>query len=253
VTLAGALGSALLLALPLDGAARGRPLVSLSAVPARVELAGRASESVTVTNFGSTRVLVSARAGSLAVDLRGRPSLVAKRTAPRSAAPWLSLSPRELSLPAGGTAVLRVESRVPARAEPGDHHAVVLLATRPAAVGAVGIRMRLGVRVAVRVPGVVVRRLGVVALRVRRQGRMRMLEATLANGGNITETLSSSRVAISLQVRGGPVVRLAIDRRELLPGRRGIAVARYRGALRGRVRVVAAVDGASARAFWIRL
>jgi hypothetical protein len=253
VTLAGALGSALLLALPLDGAARGRPLVSLSAVPARVELVGRASESVTVTNFGSTRVLVSARAGNLAVDLRGRPSLVARRTAPRSAAPWLSLSPRELSLPAGGTALLRVESLVPMRAEPGDHHAVVLLSTRPAALGAVGVRMRLGVRVAVRVPGVVVRRLGLVALRVRRHGRVRTLEATLANGGNVTETLSSARVAISLHVPGRPVVRLGIDRRELLPGRRGIAVVRYRGPLRGRVRAVVSIDGAAGRTFWIRL
>lgn len=253
MTLAAALGSALLLALPLDGAARDRPLVSLSAVPARVELTGRASASVAVTNFGSTQVLVSARAGSLAVDLRGRPSLVAKRTATRSAAPWVSLSPRELSLPAGGTAVLRVDSRVPKRAEPGDHHAVVLLATRPAAVGAVGVRMRLGVRVAVRVPGVVVRRLGVQALRVRRRARLRVIEATVANYGNVTETLTRSRVAVSLHRGGGPVVRLAIERRELLPGTRGIAVARYRGPLRGRVRVVVAVDSAVRRAFWARL
>ncbi len=253
MTVAGALGSALLLALPLDGAARGRPVVSLSAVPARVELVGRGSESVTVTNFGSARVLVSARAGSLAVDLRGRPSLVARRTAPRSAAPWLSLSPRELSLAAGSSAVLRVESRVPVRAEPGDHHAVVLLATRPAAVGAVGVRMRLGVRVAVRVPGAVVRRVGVLGLRVRRQGRVRTLEATLANSGNVTETLTPSRVAISLHSGGSPVVRLGIERRELLPSRRGLAVARYRGPLRGRVRAVVAVEGTAGRAFWVRL
>jgi hypothetical protein len=253
VTLAGALGSALLVALPLDGAARERPVVSLSAVPARVELEGKATESVAVTNFGSTRVLVSARAGSFTVDLRGRPALVARRTAPRSAASWLSLQPREFSIAPGSTAVLHVESRVPARAEPGDHHAVLLLATRPTGAGRVGVRMRLGVRVAVRVPGAVVRRLEVRGLRVRRQGRTRILEATLANLGNVTEALSSSRLTVSLLVRSRPVARLGIERRELLPGKHGLVVARYRGQLRGRVQARVDVDGAVRRAFWIRL
>ncbi len=246
------LGSALLVALPLDGAARERPVVSLSAVPARVELEGKATESVAVTNFGSTRALVSARAGSFTVDLRGRPALVARRTTPRSAASWLSLRPRELSIAPGSTAVLHVESRVPARAEPGDHHAVLLLATRPTGAGRVGVRMRLGVRVAVRVPGVVVRRLAVRALRVRRQGRTRILEATLANLGNVTEAVSSSRLTVSL-VRGGLVARLGIERRELLPGKHGLVVARYRGLLRGRVQARVDVDGATRRVFWIRL
>ena len=253
MTLAAAFVSALLVALPHDGAGREQPVVSLSAVPARVDLEGKATESVAVTNFGSTRVVVSARAGSFTVDLRGRPALVARRTAPRSAASWLSLRPRELSISPGSTAVLHVESRVPARAEPGDHHAVLLLATRPTGAGRVGVRMRLGVRVAVRVPGVVVRRLAVRALRARRQGRTRILEATFANLGNVTEALSSARVSVSLLVRGRPITRLGIERRELLPGKHGLVVARYRGPLRGRVYARVDVDGAIKRGFWVRL
>ena len=63
-----------------------------------------------------------------------------------------------LSIAPGGKAELEVAARVPARARPGDHHALVLLATRPSHVGGVGVRMRLGVRVSVRVPGKIVRR-----------------------------------------------------------------------------------------------
>ena len=231
-----------------SGSARERPVVSLSASPARVVTEPGRVQVISLRNFASTQASVSARAGGVALDLRGRPRLVG-RTAASS---WLGLAPRELSVRAGGTAELRVEAHVPRNAEPGDHHAVVLLATRTAEADGVGVRMRIGVRVVVRVPGRIVRRLGVRGLAVRRSGRVRVLEVALANGGNVTETLPRGRIAIVLRGRSGSA-RLLARRRELLPHSRGVVSVTYRGRERGAVSAVVELDGRVVRTFRIRV
>ena len=49
----------------------------------------------------------------------------------RSAQSWLTFRASALSIAAGGSAELRGRRARPARARPGDHHALVLLVTRP--------------------------------------------------------------------------------------------------------------------------
>ena len=229
------------------GTSRERPLASLSASPTRIALSGSNRASVTLTNFGASRAQVSVGRGSFTLDLRGRPSV--GRPGARSAQSWLAFRPSALSIAPGGRAVLEVAARIPARTRPGDHHALVLLATRPSRVGGVGVRMRLGVRVAVRVPGKVVRRVAVRGLRVRRSGRSRNLDVTLANLGDLIET---SAVTIVLFQRGG-VERVHAELREVLPRTRAILAARYAGRLRGSVIARVEVDGVPRRSFRVRL
>ena len=233
------------------GLARARPLVSLSASPARIALGGRGRVPIEVTNVGASRVVVGAAPRSFALDVRGRPALV--RGGRRTAARWLRLRPRSVVIPAGGTRILELTSRPPSRAEPGDHHALVLLSTRPAGAGRVGVRMRLGVRVVVRVPGKVVRRLLVQSLRVRRSRRGRILDVSLANRGNVTERISPGRARVTLIAGRRVVSRVRLAQREVLPGARAVVSARYRGPTRGRVVARVEIRGAAPRSFWIRL
>ena len=230
-----------------DGTGRERPLASLSASPTRIALSGTSRASVTLTNYGATRARVSVGRGSFTLDLRGRPAV--GRPGVRSAQSWLSFRPSALSIAPGGKAELQVAARVPARARPGDHHALLLLVTRPSRVGGVGVRMRLGVRVAVRAPGKVVRRVVVRGLRVRRSGRARRLDVTLENLGDLIET---KVVNVVLSARGR-VDRVHAETREVLPWTRAILTARYVGQLRGRVFARVEVDGVARRSFRLRL
>lgn len=228
-----------------------RPVVSLSASPARLALAGEAGARITLRNFGRSRVLVDVTAGNVLLDVRGRPALARSRV--RSAASWLRVRPRRVLLAPGAAASVDVWSTVPRAAEPGDHHAVVLFTTRPQQARRVAVRMRVGVRVVVRAPGTVVRRLAVRNVRVRRRGRVRFLDVGLANLGNVTEAVAPGRVVVSLLVRGRIVARVRVERRELLPHSYGIATGRYVGRVRGRVLARVSAAGARRRAFWIRL
>lgn len=229
---------------------RGRPVVSLSASPARLIVTSGVQRTIRLTNFGTSRVTVDSSLSGVAVDVRGRPKLVSRSTAGRNAAAWLRVHPRRLTIPSRGSAVINVGVRVPRRAQPGDHHAAVVLATRPLDRGRVSVRMRLAVRVSVRAPGRVRRRLEIRGLTVRRVGRTRLLELRLANRGNVTEKLAG-RVTIALAGRNA--VRVGAARRELLPGRLGVLVAVYRGTARGVVPVRVAVRDAGSRTFRIRL
>jgi hypothetical protein len=230
------------------GTARERPVVSMSASPARVVTEPGGVQVVSLRNFAASAASVSARAGGVALDLRGRPRLVG-RTAASS---WLGLSPRELTVRAGGAAELRVRTRVPRGAEPGDHHAVVLLATRTTETDGVGVRMRIGVRVVVRVPGRVIRRLLVGRVGVRRVGRARILDVALANRGNVTETLPRGRIAVVVRFRGGSD-RLVARRRELLPHSPGVVSVTYRGRRHGVATATVEIDGRAVRTFRIRV
>ena len=230
-----------------NGTGRERPLASLSASPTRIALSGSSRASVTLTNFGATRAQGSVGRGSFSLDPRGRPAI--GRPGARSAQSWLTFRPTSLSIAPGGRAELEVAARVPARARPGDHHALLLLVTRPSRVGGVGVRMRLGVRVAVRAPGRVVRRVAVRDLRVRRNGRVRSLDVTVENLGDLIETKG---VDVVLSARGR-VDRVHAETREVLPRTRAILAARYVGPLRGRVTARVEVDGVARRRFRLRL
>ncbi len=215
------------------GTSGARPPVALTASPAHVALVGTARATVRVTNSGASRAVVDVSRAGFALDVRGRPKIVRRGGDPRSAAHWLILRPRSLELKPGGSASLTIASKLPSRAEPGDHDALVLLTTRPRANDGVAVRMRMGIVVVVRAPGTVVRRLELRGLNVVRKGRLRVLELVVANRGNVTESFARGRATVSLHRGGRRIARLAAGARELRPQTSGILQFRYRGAQRG--------------------
>ena len=126
-----------------------------------------------------------------------------------------------------------IASTLPSHAEPGDHDALVLFTTRRRAEGGVAVRMRMGIVIVVRAPGILVRRLELRRVRVVRSGRVRVLELVVANRGNVTESFGRAHATLSLQRRGRRIARLTAGPRELRPRTRGILQFRYRGAQRG--------------------
>ncbi len=142
-----------------------------------------------------------------------------------------------------------MRSSAPSTAEPGDHHAVLLLTTRPLARGGVSVRMRVGVRVVIRVPGAIVRRLRIERLRV----RGRRLEVTLANAGNVTEELARGRLRVELRRAGRLLARLHAPRRELLPHARAVVSFGSPRNVRGAVTAVVLIRDGPQRSFRARL
>jgi len=217
------------------GASAVRPPVSLVASPPHLTLVGRARETIRVSNSGTEPVVVDVTRAGFALDLRGRPRITLRGRGPRPAAPWLRARPARLAIAPGVVGLLTVSSAPPVRAEPGDHGALVLLTTRPHRRRGLAVRMRLGIVVAVRVPGRIVRRLVPLALHVRRAGRVRVLELLVANRGNVTELLERGCVIVTLRRRAEVLARLRPAVRQLLPRTSGLVEARYAGRVRGRL------------------
>jgi hypothetical protein len=217
---------------------------------------GTDREAIRVTNSGRSRVVADIRRAGFSLDLRGRPKIV--QGGARSARRWIAVRPGRLTLGPGKSASLAIASKVPAGAEPGDHDALLLLTTRPRLHSGVAVRMRMGIVVDVRAPGTVVRRLVLRRLRVVSRARTRVLELLVANRGNVTESLASSRVRVSLSRHGRFLASLRTGERELLPRSRGVLQFRYRGAVRGwvtaRTELESDFDGSVTwRTFRIRL
>ena len=214
--------------LSAEGAGASRPRVALSVSPAQLAVAAPSSRRINLRNDGAERVVVE----------------VARRAvAPQTAAKeWLQVVPARLFLRPGKSAVLTLRVRLPRSAEPGDHHVLVLLTTRPLRGSRVTVHVRLGVHVKVRVPGRVVRHLALGGLRVHRSRAARFLFVSVANRGNVTLQLRG-RVTASLFRRGRQVGRLNPPaRRALLPGARALLRLRYAGRVRGPVTAVVQVQ-----------
>ena len=208
--------------------------ISLSVAPAHVSMAPGSTQTLEVTNTGRTAIVVAASTAGYPLDLRGRARIVQSA----GTASWLSLRPGRLVLPPRSTVPLTVAAHRPPGARPGDHDALVLLTSLPRAAGALAVRMRVGVVVAVRVPGRLVSELDAVALRRARPG---LIELSLANRGNVVEQIVPGRVGLVLWRRGRVLVRLAPVVRKLLPLTRGLAELHYPRRLRGLVTAVVEV------------
>jgi hypothetical protein len=204
---------------------------------------------VRVTNSGSKPVVVDASRAGFALSLRGRPRIV-RAAGARSAARWLEVQPKRLALPARTSASLVVSAKVPPKAEPGDHDALVLLTTRPVARAGVAVRVRLGVMVVVRAPGAVVRRLELRRLRVVRRRASRLLDLTVANRGNVTETVRAVRLTIA---RDRSRQTLVAASREFRPRTRGILEFRLHRRIRGTVRARVVVPATRGRGRIVRV
>ena len=204
------------------------PPAALSASPARIELVGAGAHAIRVTNPARVAVVVDAGLAGYGLDLPGRARIVVWR----DPAVRVSVAPGRVALGPGGTGSIVVTTAVGAHARPGDHEALVLLATRRLAGAGVAIRMQVGIPVLVRVPGAVVRRLAVRGVRVQRPRR---LDVSVRNGGNVVERIGRETLRIVLQRHGRVLATLRPAPRELLPGTRGIVEARYPAQLHGQV------------------
>lgn len=195
------------------------PAVSLSVSPSHVVVAAAETQTLTVVNRGSRPTIVDVARSRFALGLRGRARILAH------GAP-LDVRPKRLVVPARGAARLSVSSALPRRAAPGDHPGLVLLTTRPLSA-AVGVRLRVGVVVLVRVPGRIVHRLVADRLRVRR----RVLELWVRNRGNVAEDCGQIAVRPALR----PVARTLLPHARGVcslgraPRRRGVLVVRVLG------------------------
>ena len=228
------LGVALIVAAALipSAAAGGVPAAALGVSPLRLELKGTSTASITVRNPGARPLVVTVTRAGFARTLHGKPRIEAAR----GAAGWLRARPHRLRLAPHATASFHVTARPPTRARPGDHPALVLLATRPPSDKKVHVLLRVGVVVLVRVAGTIVHHLVPQALSVRRHGSARLFLLRLANRGNVAERIGGAGLELVLRRHGKSLATLRARRLELLPDSAGIAQFSYRGAARGRVR-----------------
>ena len=236
LTLVCPLAFALALVPAAAGASKPPEALGLTAAPARLVFHGSGATTVRLRNPGRKAVAVEVAAAGLALDLHGRPRIV-KRRGPRSAASWLTLRPAHIRLAPHKAAALLVSTRVPRRAEPGDHDALVLLSARPLGHARVSVRLRLGVVVVVRAPGAVVRRLRLRRLRLARRGDMRVLELVVVNSGNVTERLLRVRATLSRLASQRRITTVRASALELRAHTRGLLEFRLRTGANGPVTV----------------
>lgn len=218
--------------LSAERAGADTPRVALSVSPAQLVLTPPSSRRITLRNDGAERVVVSATRRAL-----GRQA---------GSKQWLQVTPPRLTLRPGANAVLTLRASRSRNAEPGEHPLLILLTTRPVRGDRVNIQARLGVRIKMRVPGRVVRRLIFGGLRIRRVGSARSLLLSVANRGNVSIPLRG-RISVLLLKRGKQRARLIPRvRRVLRPRTRSAVEVRYSGRLRGLVIAVVRVRFGSA-------
>ena len=206
-----------------EGAGADRPRVALSVSPARLVLATPGSRAIKVRNDGAEQVVVDA---------------TRRAVGGQAVANWVEIVPARVLLRSGASAILTLRVAPPRRAEPGDHHVLVLLTTRPLGGGRVNVQVRLGVRIRMVVPGRIVHRLTLGGLRVHKRRDARFMFVSVANRGNVTVQLRD-RVTASLVRRGQQLARLSPHaQRALRPGARTLLALRYGGRLRGPVTAV---------------
>jgi hypothetical protein len=212
-------------------AAGGNPAAALGVSPLRLELKGAATAKITVRNPGTRPLVVTVTRAGFARTLHGKPRIKSAR----GAAGWLRARPRRLRLAPHATGTFRVTSEPPSTAKPGDHPALVLLATHPPTDKTVRVLLRVGVVVLVRVDGAIVHRLVPQVLSVHRDGASRLFALRLANRGNVAERIGGASLKLVLSRHGKALATLRARHLDLLPRSAGIAEFPYHGRASGPV------------------
>jgi hypothetical protein len=208
--------------------------LAVSAWPARVVVAAPGHTTIHVSNPGPDAVALAAAASGYALDVRGRPRVTPRRG-------WLAVRPAHLRLPPNGSAELDVAVARPRGAPPGDHASLVLLTTEPPSGRRVVARLRLGVVVVARVPGVLVHRLVLGGLHVVRRRRGTVVDLAVVNRGNLDEWIGARRIALRLRRHGAVVATLWTVPRRLLARSAGLVRLACRRPIRGPVTAVVEV------------
>jgi hypothetical protein len=169
--------------------------LALAAAPQRLALPPAAHASISVRNFGDRPATVELGVAAYRLDLRGRPRIGGR------AAGWVGVAPRRLRIAAHGSASVDVVARAPRGAAPGDHSAVVTLTGSTVARGA-QVVLRLGVVVAVRVPGRLTRRVALGGVTLGSAVERRLLTLSVRNAGNVDVWLGRRAVVVRMFGRG---------------------------------------------------
>jgi hypothetical protein len=206
-------------------------VLAVSAWPARVVVAAPGRATIHVNNPGDGAVVVDTAASGYALDLRGRPRVMSGRR-------WLHVRPARLRLQANGSADLEVTVARPNGAAPGDHAALVLLATESPGGRRVVARLRLGVVVVARVPGLLVRRIALGGLRVARRARITAVDVAVVNRGNVDEWIGARRLSLRLYRGGVLIATLWAAPRRLLARSPGLVRLTSRRRVSGPVRAI---------------
>ncbi|HZO63127.1 MAG TPA: hypothetical protein VFB35_09125 [Gaiellaceae bacterium] len=247
---AAALALATAAALAPAGAAASPPNeLGLTVWPARAVVAAGRPQVIHLRNGSGRAVVVDASVAGFALDLRGTPRVVRTGADRR----WLAVRPRAVHLAPGASATVTAWPIPPPHARPGDHPELVLLRTRPLAHGSIGVLVRVGVVLDVRVPGKAARRLEVRGLRVVRTGRGARVVLTVANTGDVTTSFGAATPLQLYSQRGRLLARLRPRGRELLPHSRGLVEFDYVGRPLGRVRALLVALGAGRKVFDVRV
>lgn len=217
------------------------PSLSVSVSPTLVTIEGKGSGRIDVSNPTASTAVVDVSLGNYDITRSGRVLVDPAEPPNRTARAWLSVAPATLRLGPGAHAQVLVTSHPPKDAEPGDHHALVLLASPPGRGGQVSVVTRVGVGVLVRMPGAIRRALAVQRLTVERVHGRRVLRLRVANRGNVNEMLEPGRVTLQLWRHGRKVGSLPAPGYDLLPGESVAKPFAYRGPVRGAVEVVVVV------------
>lgn len=226
-------GLAVLLATVAPASAGAPRRGGLVVWPARTTIAVGTTGTVHIANHTRRPVSVLVRTIGLTLDLRGTPRLV-----PSSAGTGLLIvRRRRVVVAAGANGAVGVRARGRRDLAPGDRPALVLLTARSAGGAGIGVQVRIGVPVEVRVPGAVRRRLELGALHV----RGRRLELLVRNRGNVDERLDRGSVVVELWRGRRRLATLQPRARDLLPHSRGLVEFRVPKPVHGRVRAVARV------------
>jgi len=88
-------------------------------------------------------------------------SLVADSTDNQDLGKWITLEKTEIQLPAGRSAEVSFKLAVPSDASPGQHSAGIAVYEKATQSGGIGLRIRVGARVYVTVPGKVTRKIAI--------------------------------------------------------------------------------------------
>jgi hypothetical protein len=206
-------------------------VLAVSVWPARVVVAAPGRTTIHVTNPGTDAVVVDTAASGYALDLRGRPRVTPRRG-------WLHVRPARVRLLGNGSAEVDVTVAKPNGASPGDHAALVLLTTEPPSGRRVVARLRLGVVVVARVPGLLVRRLALGVVRVAHRPRVTAVDLGIVNRGNVDEWISARRVSVRLYRHGVLVATLLAVPRRLLARSAGLVRLTSPRLVRGPTRAV---------------
>jgi hypothetical protein len=170
----------------------------------------------------------------------------------RDAGAWVAVRPRIGSTSRSGVSFV-IAARRPGHARAGDHTAIVLLTAFAPRRKGIAVGIRVGVVVTVRVPGHQLRRLAIIAARAHK----RLLAVTIANRGDVIESVGPASLRIALVRNGRTIARFRGTRRQLLPHTRAAFEFRLtrtvRGAVMARVTVTQPSGATSARRFPLRL